>query len=68
MKRKWNRKKKMECYKIWLKDGICAVTSIGVEILIYIHIFIFLNRKLFLEGVQQSGLFINQTNKGNIVV
>ena len=67
MKRKWNRKKN-GCYKIWLKDGICAVSSIGVEILIYIHIFIFLNRKLFLEGVQQSGLFINQTNKGNIAV
>ena len=67
MKRKWNRKKILDATK-WLKDGICVVTSIGIETLIYIHIFIFLNRKLFLEGVQQSGLFINQTNKGNIVV
>ena len=46
------------CYATWLKDGIYAVTKIGVEILMHIQIFIPLKAIFFLKGIQQSSLII----------
>ena len=48
-----------------LKDGIFAVTSIDVEILMYIQIFIFVKTAFILEGIQQSSFVVKKTNKQN---
>ena len=48
-----------------LKDGIFAVTSIDVEILMYIQIFIFVKTAFILEGIQQSSFIVKKTNKQN---
>ena len=39
------------CYEHWQKDGIFAVTNIGVEILIYIQIFILVKAAFFLAEI-----------------
>ena len=41
------KKKFVGCYAPWLKDDIYAVTNIGVEILIYIQIFILVKAPFF---------------------
>ena len=70
LRNKWNWKKKIvEWYAFWLKDGIYSATNIGVEILSYIQIFILMKAALFLEGIQRSNLIIKktQTNKARQV-
>ena len=39
------------CYEHWQKDGIFAVTNIGVEILIHIQIFILVKAAFFLAEI-----------------
>ena len=48
----------VDCYATRLKDGIYAVTIIGVEISMHIQIFISVKAFFFLKGVQQCSLII----------
>ena len=43
-------------YAPWLKDGIYAVKNIGVEVLMYIQIFILLKAAYLLEEIQRPSL------------
>ena len=56
------------CYEHWQKDGIFAVTNIGVEILIYIQIFILVKAALFLAEIYWSSLIINKWAKTGILM
>ena len=40
------------CYENWLKDGIYAFTNIGVEILMYIQVFILAKGSFYLTKIQ----------------
>ena len=51
------------CYGLWLKDGIYAVTNIGVEILMYIQIFILVKAAFSIEGIHQSRLIIKKAEQ-----
>ena len=53
---KWNRKNIFGYYAPWLKDGIYAVKNIGVEVLMYIQIFILLKAAYLLEEIQRPSL------------
>ena len=46
----------VDCYATQLKDGIYAVTIIGIEISMHIQILISVNAFFFLKGIEQSGL------------
>ena len=46
-----------------IKDGIYAVTNIGVEILKYFQIFIFVGVAFILECIQQSRLVMKKSTK-----
>ena len=46
------------CCATLLKDGICAITNIGIEMLMHIQIFIPTKGSFYLKGIQQSGLII----------
>ena len=50
------------------KVGIYPVKNIGLEILRYMQIFTLVKATFFLEGIQLSGLIINETNKWNLVI
>ena len=50
----------VEYYATQLKDGIGAVTIIGVEISMHIQIFISM-KTFFLKEIQQPGLVIEMT-------
>ena len=47
-------------YTLRLKDGIYAVTNIGVEIFMYIQILILMKAGFFLEGIHRSNLIIKK--------
>ena len=45
-------------YVLSLQNGIYGVTYVGVEIIMYIQIFILVKAAFFLEGIQRSSLII----------
>ena len=48
----------------WPKDNIYAVTNIGVDLSMYIQIFILAKATFFLKGIQRSTFIIKKrTNK-----
>ena len=53
---KWNRKKKcfVECQAPWLEDGIVAIKNIGLEILMYIQIFILMKAAFVLGRIKST--------------
>ena len=48
------------CYIPWLKDDSFAVTDIGVEMLMYVQIFILVKAAFFLEAIQRFSLIIKK--------
>ena len=51
------------CYAPCIKGWYYAVTNIGVEILVYMKVFISVKAVFILEGIQRSTLIIKKTNK-----
>ena len=53
---KKEKKNFVRCYTPWPKDGIFAVTNIGVGILMYIQVIILVKAAFFLDRIQRSSL------------
>ena len=51
------------CYTPRLKDDIYALRNIGIEILMYIQIFILMEAAFFLAGIERSNLIIKKMKK-----
>ena len=46
-----------------LKDGIYVAANIGVQIIMYVQIFILVKAAFFLQGIQRSSLIIKKHTK-----
>ena len=60
---KYEKKYFVQCYAPWLKDGIYAVTNLGIEISVYIQMFILVRVAFFLEGIQTIQFSHKKNNK-----
>ena len=51
------------CYIPWLKDGISAVTNVGIETSMYIQIIVLVRAAFFQREFKQSSFIKKKTNK-----
>ena len=63
MKKQMKKEKNILLDATELKDGIYVAANIGVQIIMYVQIFILVKAAFFLQGIQRSSLIIKKPTK-----